>query len=125
MFLLITGATLVLLGLFCGAVLVLVPLGLASWSAGITIWILFPVFSIAGFILFVLEARTAHIRGLMLAMSGLLLVLALACAISLVLDAASVIHLDGGTLSLWYVFAVAGVLGIASAATNRIAGAEK
>lgn len=124
MFLLLTGAALLALGLFSGVVLVLAPLGLAPWSPELTIWVLFPLFSILGFALFVIGAKSAHIRGLSLAVSSLLLLLAVASAAGLVLSAASVFSPTGDTLSLWYVFAIAGVLGSIGAASNRPSSTE-
>jgi hypothetical protein len=53
MFLLIAGMALLALGLFSGVVLVLAPLGLAPWSPMFTLCVLFPLFSILGYVLFV------------------------------------------------------------------------
>ena len=53
----LAGVVLLVLGLFAGAVLVLAPLGLAPWTPGLTLWILFPVFSVLGYCLLVIGAR--------------------------------------------------------------------
>jgi len=119
MFLLITGMALLVLGLFSGVVLVLAPLGLTSWTADLTLWVLFPLFSIAGFALFVIGAKGTQIRGLSTVVSGLLLLLALASATGLVLSAAGVTPAVGNTWPLWYVLLVAGVLGAVGAASRR------
>lgn len=120
MILLLVGLLLALLGIFAGAVLVVVPLGLAAWNAGTTLWVLFPLFSIAGFVLFLLGARAQQMRGATVALSGLMLLLAGASALGLVMSSAGIVATAGGTLSLWYVLAVAGVLGVAGAAAlNR------
>lgn len=117
MLLVIVGALLMALGLFAGCVLVVVPLGLAAWSAGLVIWILFPVLSIVGYTLLVTAARPGSARLFTVAASVLLLVLAVGSALALVLDAASIVHTVGSTLPLWYVLAVAGTLGVTGAAS--------
>ena len=118
MALLIAGAVLVVMGLFAGAVLVAAPLGLVAGAPDLTLWLLFPALSIAGFALFVIGARMAHIKGLSVAISSALLVLALASAGGLVLRAASMVHTESSTSSLWYVLIVAGILGSIGAATQ-------
>ena len=116
MMLAVFGAVLLVLGLFAGVALVLAPLGLVAWSTGPLLWLLFPAFSVLGYVLFVIGARNASIRWLSLAASCLLLLLALASAAGLVLDAASVLRPVGSTVSLWYVFIVAGLVGAVGAA---------
>jgi hypothetical protein len=51
MVLLVAGALVVALGLFSGIVLTLAPLGLAPWSPELVLWVLFPLFSVVGFLL--------------------------------------------------------------------------
>ena len=116
MMLAVFGAVLLVLGLFAGVALVLAPLGLVAWSTGPVLWLLFPAFSVFGYVLFVIGARNASIRWLSLTASCLLLLLALASAAGLVLDAASVLKPVGSTVSLWYVFIVAGLVGAVGAA---------
>ena len=118
MALLVVGALLLVLGLFSGSTLVLVPLGLVPWSADLVMWVLFPVFSVGGYLLFAMAARIGNIRALTNVVSWLLLALAMLCAVALVLDAASVIHPVGSVLPLWYVMVVAGVLGAFSAGAH-------
>lgn len=107
---LLFGAVLAALGLFSGVVLVAVALGLVAWEAGAMLWILFPLFSIAGYALMGAGAREAQLRLPTLAISAVLLVLATASAIGIVLKAAAVVT-AGGSLALWYVLIVAGSLG--------------
>ena len=118
MILAIVGGALLALGLFAGVVLVLVPLGLAAMDSGATLWVLFPLLSVIGYTLFATGARVGNFRALSFAVSCLLLVLAVASAAGLVLEAAAVIHPSGNTLSLWYVLAVAGLLGTMGAAAS-------
>ena len=117
MLLVITGFFLLALGLFAGGVLVAGPLGAMSWAGGATLWVLFPVFSIAGYVLFVIGGRSAQVRGGSMLLSGLLIALALASAAGLVLQAAGVVQPQGSTLSLWYVMVVAGCIGVIGAAS--------
>jgi len=117
MILLATGILLIALGLFAGVTLVVAPFGLVSLAPGLTLWLLFPTLSGVGYALVVVSARVAHIKWLTLALSCLLLVLALASAAGLVLSAAAVVHPVTSTLSLWLVLAVAGVFGSISAAS--------
>ncbi len=118
MALLIAGAVLVVMGLFAGALLVAAPLGIAGASGDYTLWLLFPLLSVAGFSLFVVGAKTAHIRGLSMVLSCALLLLAVVSAGGLMLHATSMIRNENSTLSLWYVMAVAGVLGGVGAASR-------
>ena len=124
MLLVITGFFLLALGLFSGGVLVAGPLGAVPWAGGATLWVLFPVFSIAGYVLFVIGGRTAQVRGASLLLSGLLIALALASAAALVLKAAGVVQTQGSTLSLWYVMVVAGIVGVIGAASLGRSAAE-
>jgi len=117
MALLLAGSFLIALGVFSGAVLVLVPLGLVAWKAGPVLWVLFPLFCVSGYILFVMGGRVTQIRPLSVAVSVVLLLLAMAAAAALVMQAAGVVPAAGDTLSLWYVLGVAGVLGIMGAAS--------
>jgi hypothetical protein len=117
MVLLITGLVTLALGLFCGAVLVLSPLGVATWSPGMALWIFFPLFCLVGYVLTVIGARHEQLRRLSMAVSTLLILLALASAVGLVMLSVSAFTPVGSTWSLWYVLAVAGVIGIVGAAS--------
>ena len=118
MALLIAGAVLVALGLVAGALLVAAPLGAVAATADPALWVLFPLLSVAGFSLFVVGAKRTHIRGLSLALSCALLALAVGSALGLLLRAASLVHSEGSTVSLWYVLVVAGILGSVGAASR-------
>lgn len=124
MVLLVAGALVVVLGLFCGVVLTLAPLGLVPWSPDVVLWVLFPLLCIAGFVLFAMAGKSAQVRGFAFAVSCVLLLLALAAAAGVVLSAAAVVHPGGSLMPLWYVLAVAGILGVVGAASSRPAGAE-
>jgi hypothetical protein len=113
------GALLLALGLFCGGVLAAVPLGLLAWSPGVSMWVMFPLFCVTGYVAFVMGAKSLHIRWLSVAVSALLLLLAAAAATGLVLVAASALHTEASTLSLWYVLVIGLVLGGVGAAAHQ------
>ncbi len=122
--LLIAGLFLLGLGLFSGAFLVLISLGLVGGSAGLTLWILFPAFTIAGYLMAAIPAEKTALPLLSRLTGALLVLLALASAAGLVLQASSVIESRGETFSLWYVLflgIVLGVTGIASHGKDKAA----
>jgi hypothetical protein len=121
MVLLLSGAALLARGLFAGTVLVAAPLGLAGGTAGLALWVLFPLFCAAGYALCVVGARAHRLALLSFAVSCLLLVLGLAAAAALVLAGASLLPTAGSTVSLWYVLVVAGLLGSIGAAARSAA----
>lgn len=116
MALLVVGIALVALGLLSGSMLVAFPLGFTSTEPGATLWVLFPVFSLVGVALAVIGGNAASLRWLARIVSLLLLALALAAAAVLVLAAGALLPPINETGALWYVLAVAGVLGIGGAA---------
>jgi hypothetical protein len=124
MLLVIAGAGLIALGLFSGVVLLLAPLGLVPWSADAMLWVAFPLFSMLGYVLFVVGGRHAQVRALSIALSALFLLLALGAAAALVLGAAAVVGPIAQTAPLWYVMVVAGVLGIGDSASYRLTPAQ-
>ncbi|WP_374584072.1 hypothetical protein [Pseudoduganella sp.] len=118
MVLAIVGALLLALGLFSGAALVLSQLGVGGLSASASLWVMFPLFSVTGYLMFATGARVANFRLLSFSVSVALLLLALGCAAVLVADATALMALQGGTGALWYVLLIAGVLGATGAASH-------
>lgn len=119
--LLVSGLVLLALGLFCGLALVLTPLGFVE-ASGIALWILFPLFTVGGYFMAAAPAENRNLAMLSRASGALLLLLALASAVVLVLQGASVIEPRAGTMSLWYVLVVGLVLGASGlAAPARMA----
>jgi hypothetical protein len=118
----VAGIVLLALGLLCGALLLLIPLGLVEGNVGLALWVLFPVFAVSGYLMAAASARGAAIPMLGRASGALLMLLALAAAVALVLQAAAIFQPSGSTLSLWYVLAlgiVLGATGLASHARER------
>ena len=107
----LAGGLLALLGVLSGAALAASAFGLAS--AGLALWILFPLFTLLGWFLLVVS-DVDPLRGTATRLVALpLLVLAMLCALALVAGGAGLVHVQdaGGTLALSYVLVVAGVLG--------------
>lgn len=117
--LLVAGLFLLALGLFSGAFLVLVPLGLVSGSVGLALWILFPAFTIAGYLMAAIPAERTALPQLSRATGALLIVLALASAAGLVLQGSSLLETRGDSFSLWYVLVVGLALGAAGLSSHR------
>lgn len=116
---LVAGLVLLALGLLCGAALVLAPLGLLPAGAGLTMWILFPAFTIGGYLLAAAQADDTRVPLLSRISGGLLLALALAAAVVLVLQGGSIIELAASSTSLWYVLVLGLALGATGVASHR------
>ncbi len=117
----IAGIVLLALGLGCGALLLLIPMGVIQGTAGIALWVLFPVFAIGGYFLAASAAADRNAAMLSRGTGAVLMLLALAAAIVLVLQAASMFEPSGSTLSLWYVLVLGIVMGITGLATRKTA----
>lgn len=117
--LLIAGLILLALGLFSGAFLVLIPLGLVNGSAGLTLWILFPAFTIAGYLMAAIPTEKTALPMLSKVTGALLIVLALISAAGLVMQGSSVIEAKGDSFSLWYVLVLGIALGAAGIGAHR------
>jgi hypothetical protein len=116
---LVAGLVLLALGLLCGVALLLAPIGLLPGGAGLTMWILFPAFTIGGYLLAAAQADDARVPLLSRISGGLLLALALAAAVVLVLQGGSIIELAASSTSLWYVLVLGLALGATGVASHR------
>ena len=106
----IAGIVLLALGILCGALLLLIPLGVVPGSANLALWLLFPALAISGYFMAASAAANTSAATITRASGGILMLLALAAAVALVLQAASIVP-STESLSLWYVLAVGLVLG--------------
>ena len=106
----LAGLVLLALGLGCGALLVLIPLGVVPGNTNLALWVLFPAFAIAGHLMASSAAANRSAVTITRASGAVLMLLALGAAVALVLQAASVFS-PGDTLPLWYVLVVGLVLG--------------
>jgi hypothetical protein len=116
------GILLLVLGVLCGAVLVLAPLGLIDATAGVTLWILFPAFTIVGYLLAAAPVDNEKLPLLARATGIALFALALAAGVALVMQGAALLEPRTGTFSLWYVLVIGLLLGAAGLASHRSLG---
>jgi hypothetical protein len=114
----IAGIVLLALGLGCGALLLLIPMGVIEGNAGLALWVLFPLFAIGGYFLAASAAANRNAAALSRGTGAVLMLLALAAAVILVLQAAAIVQPAGSTLSLWYVLVLGLVLGVTGLATK-------
>jgi hypothetical protein len=113
------GLILMVLGVASGLILVLAPFGVGPAMPGITTWILFPGFTLVGYVLFAVEARTTWVVGASRYAGAALLALALAAAIALFAVGNGLIAAELATLSLWYVLGLGTVMGATGLALGR------
>jgi hypothetical protein len=114
-----SGLVLLVLGIFCGVVLVLAPLGMINATAGLTLWILFPLFTIGGYLLAAAPAENKNIHIISRISGVALLLLALAAGVALVMQGSSMIEARSSTYSLWYVLLLGLALGGTGVASHR------
>jgi hypothetical protein len=114
------GIILMVLGVASGLVLLLAPFDIGPAIPGITTWILFPGFTLVGYILFAVEARTTWVVGASRFAGAALLALALAAAVALFVVDNGFVTAAVATLSLWYVLALGGVMGATGLALGRV-----
>ena len=107
------GLLILALGILSGAILLLAPLGLIEATAGITLWVLFPLFTVGGYLLAASSAPDTSLPLLSRATGAVLLLLALVAGVVLVLQGGSIMEARASTISLWYVLVI-GLLGGAS-----------
>ncbi|HEX8013403.1 MAG TPA: hypothetical protein VF814_21160 [Casimicrobiaceae bacterium] len=120
-----TGALLLVLGLVSGIFLALSPLGLGPPSPGVTTWILFPGFTVVGYILLAASARLPLISIASRLAGALLLLLALGAAVALFAIGGALLQAPGETLALWYVTGLGLVLGATGFAIGRASAGVK
>lgn len=113
------GLLILALGLFSGAVLLLAPLGLIAATAGMTLWVIFPLFTVGGYLLAASAAPDASLPMLSRATGAVLLLLALVAGVVLVLQGGAIMEPQSGSLSLWYVLIIGLLGGAAGLAAHR------
>ncbi|APV51175.1 hypothetical protein BWI17_16700 [Betaproteobacteria bacterium GR16-43] len=117
--LIVAGLILLALGVLSGAYLLLVPFGVVAGEAGLALWVLFPVFSILGYLLAAAPARDSSLPLLTRGAGVVLLLLALLAAVGIVLDSTAILPARGDLASVWYVLVIGLVLGATGVATHR------
>lgn len=118
----IVGGVLAALGFLSAVALVAAPLGMSAAAPGLTLWVLFPLFTLIGYSLIVVGSRDPAVKLPTLALAVPLLLLALVAAVAIVASAAGLRPINGedGSAPLWYVLVLGGVLGaVGTAASGR------
>lgn len=110
------------LGIASGAALVAVALGTTAIQAGPMLWVLFPLFTLGGFVLLAMGGSLATVRGVTRAAALALLGLALAAAVTLVAAGMGLVAASASSTALWYVLVVAGTAGALGNASFRARG---
>lgn len=119
--LMIAGFIFLCLGLLTGVALILAPVGLWSLHASPTSYVLFTVLVGIGYLLLAVSSKLASQPMLARITGAMLLLLAVGAAAGLVLVSTAVIPAATGTLPLWYVFVVGGLVGVALLSAHRTA----
>ena len=113
------GLILMVLGVASGLILILAPFDIGPAIPGITTWILFPGFTLVGYVVFAVEARTTWVVGASRYAGAALLALALAAAVALFAVGNGLVTASVATLSLWYVLGLGTVMGATGLALGR------
>jgi hypothetical protein len=115
------GALLLVLGLVSGLFLLLAPFGIGPAAPGVTTWILFPGFTVVGYILLAVAARIG-VTALVSRIAGACLVLlALGAGVALFALGNALIQPAGDSAVLWYVLGLGLALGATGFAIGRAA----
>jgi len=113
------GVLLLVLGIVSGVFLVLAPFGVGPASPGVTTWILFPGFTIIGYILLAASARLRIISIASRLAGALLLLLAFGAAAALFAIGNALYRATGDSIGLWYVMGLGLVLGVTGFTIGR------
>ncbi len=111
MLMLAFGGLMVVLGLLSGGVLTASAMGASSLQPGWTAWLAYPGLTLLGYGLFVAAANDGPIQGLTRGAGALCTLLGMAAIAVLVLRSLGLLAFEGGTFTLWWVFACSLMLG--------------
>ncbi len=116
----IAGGMLAALGVFSAGLLVAAALGWTASAPGLTLWVLFPVFTLVGWGLLAAAGRDPAARVSTKLVSVPLLAMALVAAVALVGRSAGLLGAgqEGGSAALWYVLVLAGFAGLLGGAVS-------
>lgn len=114
------GLVLMVLGVASGLLLLLSPFGIGPAIPGVTTWILFPGFTLVGYIMFAVEARTRWVVGASRYAGAALLALAVVAAVALFAVGNGFVATAAATLPLWYVLGLGTVMGATGLALGRV-----
>lgn len=120
MLLVIVGAVLTALGFAAAVLLVAAPLGWVAATPGLSVWVLFPLFTLLGYGLLAVGSRDPAAKAPTRLLAVPLLLLALLAAIVLLGSGGGLLQVAGSSAPLWYVLVLAGLLGaVGSAVSGR------
>jgi hypothetical protein len=105
------GAVFLVLGLVAGAMLLLLPFGLAPLQTGPLMWLTFPLGCIIGLVLLLVGASRRQMALTSAIVGSALLAFGLVATVAQFLVSGGVLAATGETLSLWYVASGGFVLG--------------
>lgn len=117
--LIIAGFVFLILGLLTGVALVLEPVGLWSAHGGLAGYVLFTLLVAIGYLMVAVASKLSMLPAIARVTGALLVLLALGAAAGLVLVATQIVRASASTLPLWYVFAVAGLVGAGLLSAHR------
>ena len=115
------GALLLVLGLASGLFLLLAPFGIGPAAPGVTTWILFPGFTVVGYILLAVAARIGVTAFVSRIAGACLVLLALGAGVALFALDNALIQLAVDSVVLWYVLGLGLALGATGFAIGRAA----
>jgi hypothetical protein len=118
MLLFIAGAVLAALGLVCALLLLAAPLGVVATTPGMSLWVLFPLFTLIGYTLLAVGSRDPAVKAPTRWLAVPLLLVALIAAVALVGAGAGMLSIGGGSAALWYVLVLGGLLGVVGSAVS-------
>lgn len=120
--LVLAGGVLFALGIASGALLAVAPFGFVSVAPGATLWVLFPFFTIAGYLLLAFPAKPPALVVLSKVAGTALVILAIAAGLGLFAAASGTLAAKGSTTALWYVLGFGLVLGAMGLSAHRPVG---
>lgn len=116
----IAGGVLAALGVLSAGLMVAAAMGWIAAAPGLTLWILFPIFTLMGWGLLAAAGRDPTARVSTKLLAAPLLVMALVAAVGLVGRSAGLLTASGsgGSAALWYVLVLAGLTGLLGSAVS-------
>lgn len=118
MALVIAGGVLAFLGLAAALLLVAAALGFTGTAPGLSLWVLFPLFSVLGYALLAIGSRDPAVRLPTRLLALPMLLVSLVAAVGLVAAGGGLLKLAGSSAPLWYVMAFAGTVGVIGSAVG-------
>lgn len=113
----VIGLFMILLGIASGVAIFVNPFGLQLQGSQITMWFLFVLAFIGGFVLYALGSSENSHKDIIKTGGSLLLIIGLMSAMGIFIDKVGIIAADG-TFSLWLLFILCSLGGVAAIFTS-------